>query len=59
MPLHNDVLVSGGGLVKGGGGGGGGNSGGGSWGNKYDPNCSLCNNNSNVNDGTAASIKTT
>lgn len=56
MPPHNDVLVSGGGLVKG---GGGGNDGGGSWGNKYDPNCSLCNNDSNVNDGTAASIKTT
>lgn len=37
----------------------GGGGGGGGWGQKYHPNGSLCNNDSNVNDGTATSIKST
>lgn len=39
--------------------GGGCGGGGGGWGQKYHPNGSLCNNDSNVNDGTATSIKST
>lgn len=50
MPPHNDVRVSGGGV------GGGKSSGGGSWGRKDHPHGSLCNNDSNVNDGAATSI---
>lgn len=52
MPLHNDVRVSGGG----GWGGGNGDSG---WGQKYHPKHSLCNNDSDVNDAAATSIKST
>lgn len=57
MPLHNDVRVSGGGGRRGSRRSGGGDGGGG--GQKYHPNRSLCNNDSNVNDGAATSIKTT
>lgn len=38
-------------------GGGRSGGGGGGWGQKYHPNRSLCNNDSDVNDGTATSIK--